>query len=217
MPDPIKIYTDGGCDKNPGGTGGWAYRIKSGKRVTERSGRILNTTNNRMELTAAIEALNALKSIFTVELYTDSQYLSRGMTEWIGAWQARNWRLKDGSPVKNVDLWQKLLELDRKHQVTWQWVRGHADDPDNVYVDKMVRAAMKGKVVTERSGQVKVELPIPAVKVNKVKGKPVSVTISQKPGRNVGVDAPISLKVEAKHLQKLIEDLVKALHVIEGD
>ncbi len=211
----IIIHTDGGCDKNPGGTGGWAFRIKREDHIIERSGRVANSTNNRMEMTAAIHALQMLKESSDVELFTDSQYLSKGITEWIHGWLKRNWKLKDGSPVKNVDLWKKLYALNQKHRITWSWVRGHADNADNVRVDQLVQQVIKGKVVTEGSHS-DVAVSVPAeVKLIKRKGKPVSVTISLKPTDTTLVDRPVRLHLDWNHLPKLIEDLVKALR--EGE
>ena len=213
--DRITIYTDGGCDKNPGGTGGWAYKIISGDSIIEKSGRAENTTNNRMELTAAIRALESLEEPLAVELITDSQYLARGMTEWIVGWIRKKWALKDGSPVKNVDLWKKLYDLNKKHRIIWTWVRGHADDPHNRRVDQMVQKAMKGEVTTVRSDAQTSITAIPEVKLLKSKGKLTAVTITLKSHGAARVDAPATLKVEAAHLQKLIEDLIAALRKIE--
>ncbi|MBU0517379.1 ribonuclease HI [bacterium] len=211
----VKIYTDGGCDKNPGGTGGWAYLIIQGPTSLECSGRVENTTNNRMELSAAIYALYSLKSGHIVDLYTDSQYLSRGMNEWIFSWIKRGWKVKDGNPVKNVELWQKLHALSQKHQITWNWVKGHADDEYNQRVDKLVQQAMKGKLVNGKAGEHSAAPALPQVKVNKSKGKPVSVTISLSSSKNVRVDTAKELKVDGAQLQKLIEDLIAALRQIE--
>ncbi len=213
--DQITIYTDGGCDMNPGGTGGWAYKLIDGDRITEKSGRAENTTNNRMELTAAIRALESLEEPATVELITDSQYLARGMTEWMAGWIRRNWALKDGSPVKNLDLWKKLYDQNRKHKITWTWVRGHADDPHNRRVDQMVQKAMKGEVVAGKSEVQTSVSAIPEVKLLKSRGKPTAVAITLKSHGAAVVDAPATLKVEATHLQKLIEDLITALRKIE--
>jgi len=210
-PDRIKIYTDGGCDRNPGGTGGWAFRLMDGDRAIERSGSAARSTNNRMELTAAIRALEMLDEFVPaaesaeVEILTDSQYLARGMNEWIANWVRRNWALRDGSPVKNTDLWKQLLALANRHQVTWTWVQGHSDDPDNLRVDRLVQ-----KVISHRSQQQAAKIiSAPAeVKLVKQRGEPISVTIAQK-----GVSAKVS--VGWAHLQKLIEDLVAALR--EGE
>jgi ribonuclease HI len=211
----VKIYTDGGCDKNPGGTGGWAFRLVSGDQVLEKSGRVENTTNNRMELLAAINALTALTKPSEVELFTDSQYLSRGMNEWIHGWLSKNWKLKDGSPVKNDDLWKQLYELDRKHKVTWTWIRGHADSPDNVQVDRLVKAAIKAKIAADNRSVSGRPLSSPVVKINKSKGKPTAVIISLEPVGGMQVDTPVSFKIEPVQLPKLIEDLLAALRKIE--
>lgn len=133
----VTIYTDGACDPNPG-PGGWAailiYRTK--ERIL--TGSEFDTTNNRMELTAAIEALKALKEPCKIEFYTDSQYLKLGITEWIPNWRARNWRRKGGK-LANVDLWQALDENIQTHQINWRWVRGHSGDPNNQRVDNLAR------------------------------------------------------------------------------
>ncbi len=213
--DQIIIYTDGGCDKNPGGTGGWAFRIISSDKVLERSGRVESTTNNRMEMLAAINALEALKKPAKVELFSDSQYLVKGISEWIHNWVRRGWKLKDGSPVKNDDLWKKLYELNKKHSVTWTWVRGHADDQNNILVDKLVRAAIKGKIAKGKSKQVEAISAVPQVRLSRGKGKPAAVTINLKSASGAQVDRPVSLKIGAEHLQKLIEDLIAAQRKIE--
>jgi ribonuclease HI len=211
----IRIYTDGGCDVNPGGTGGWAFRILDGDRAVERSGRVEGTTNNRMELTAAIRALEMLKVPSELELFTDSQYLARGMSEWIHGWIRRNWALKDGSPVKNDDLWKRLFELAKRHQVSWTWVRGHRDDTNNVRVDHLVKKAMKGELVGDGSSAEGVSSVPPKVELIKRRGKPIAVTISLKPGPTVQMDIVPKLKIEVEHLQKLVEDLIAALRETE--
>jgi len=205
---PIRIYTDGGCDKNPGGTGGWAVRLLNGDQVIERSGRVENTTNNRMELTAAIRALELLDEYLAGEegravIYTDSQYLSRGMNEWVPRWVLGKWRLKDGSPVKNADLWQRLIELEYRHPVTWTWVQGHAGDPDNTRVDQLVQAAMKGQP-TPRGTEAEAGADIPPeVKLIRRWGRPAAVSIAARPGSK-------GVRVEWSHLQGLIEKLIEA-------
>ena len=138
---PVIIYTDGGCDPNPG-PGAWAALILDDGARTEISGTEADTTNNRMELTAAIEALQKVKAGATITLYTDSQYLQRGIEEWMMKWLAKNWRGSSG-PVANQDLWKALLEAMKPHQVKWQWVRGHAGNSYNARVDWLVRQARK--------------------------------------------------------------------------
>lgn len=213
--EPIKIYTDGGCDKNPGGTGAWAFCILDGNRMIERSGQVANTTNNRMEMTAAIQALERLQKAADVELYSDSQYLIRGMNEWIHSWVKHDWKLKDGSPVKNVELWKKLHKLARKHGVKWIWVRGHADDTVNLRVDKLVREAMKGKVVLSESTKADAVSALPVVNVVRKQGKPVAVKIALKSSAAAKVDRPVEVKIDAVHLQKLVEDLIAVLRDLE--
>ncbi len=135
----VTIYTDGACDPNPG-PGGWAALLRSGEHVKELSGHASNTTNNRMELTAAIQALQALRRPCQVDLFTDSEYLKRGITEWLPGWRARGWRRKEGE-LANADLWQELDRAMQPHQVHWHWVRGHATDQDNLRVDRLARLA----------------------------------------------------------------------------
>ena len=135
----VQIFTDGACRGNPG-PAGWAALIRSGTREKEISGGEALTTNNRMELTAAIEALNALKRPCRVELHTDSNYVRDGITKWIHAWQRNGWRTADKKPVKNADLWQQLLDAAARHQVRWHWVKGHSGHPENDRVDALACA-----------------------------------------------------------------------------
>jgi ribonuclease HI len=138
----VEIYTDGGCDPNPG-VGGWAAILRDAQgRESLLSGADPHTTNNRMELTAAIEALRALKAPTAVDLYTDSTYLMKGITEWMPKWLAKNWRGSSG-PVLNVDLWKKLLVETECHSVNWHWVKGHAGNRYNQRVDALVHAARR--------------------------------------------------------------------------
>jgi ribonuclease HI len=140
----VTIFTDGGCVGNPG-PGGWAALLQYGANEKELSGRFRQTTNNRMELRAAIEALEALKRPCAVELYTDSQYLRDGITQWIHTWQRNGWRTGDKKPVKNQDLWRRLLVAVERHQpaggVEWCWLKGHAGDPRNERVDQLANLA----------------------------------------------------------------------------
>ncbi len=136
----VTIFTDGACDPNPG-PGGWAALLLRDGREKTLTGSDLETTNNRMELTAAIQALQALKRPSQVEFYTDSQYLRRGITEWIPNWRARNWRRKGGK-LANVDLWQALDKAIRTHQINWNWVKGHAGDRNNQRVDYLARKSI---------------------------------------------------------------------------
>jgi ribonuclease HI len=140
MPD-VTIYTDGACSGNPG-PGGWAAILRWKDKEREFSGGAINTTNNRMELQAVIEALKSLKTHCTVELYTDSQYVQSGITEWIKAWKKNGWRNAGKKLVKNIDLWQELDELSAKHGITWHWVRGHTGDEMNERVDRLAVAAL---------------------------------------------------------------------------
>jgi ribonuclease HI len=137
----VTVYTDGACSGNPG-PGGWGALLLYGRREKELSGGETMTTNNRMELTAAIMALEGLSRPCTVDLFTDSQYVRDGITKWLRNWKARGWRTADKKPVKNEDLWRRLDEARQRHQVVWHWVRGHADDPLNHRVDALAVAAM---------------------------------------------------------------------------
>jgi ribonuclease HI len=132
----VTIYTDGACKGNPG-PGGWGAWLSTGAHEKELWGGEPLTTNNRMELTAVIEALSALKRASRVELHTDSQYVRQGITTWIHNWKKRAWKTADNKPVKNVDLWQRLDALAQQHHVDWRWVRGHAGDPGNERADAL--------------------------------------------------------------------------------
>ncbi|MGB1540520.1 MAG: ribonuclease HI [Rickettsiales bacterium] len=137
----VTIYTDGACSGNPG-PGGWGALLRYGEAEKELSGGELETTNNRMELMAAIRALQALKHACAVELYTDSTYVKDGITQWIFNWKKNNWRTANKKPVKNADLWQELDEAVSRHKVNWHWVKGHAGDADNERVDELARNAV---------------------------------------------------------------------------
>jgi ribonuclease HI len=134
----VIIYTDGACKGNPG-PGGWGALLRSGGAERELFGGERDTTNNRMELTAVIEALAALKRPCRVSLYLDSEYVRKGITEWLAGWKAKGWRTAARQPVKNVDLWQRLDALVREsgHQIDWHWVRGHTGDPGNERADAL--------------------------------------------------------------------------------
>ncbi len=137
----IEIYTDGACKGNPG-PGGWGALLRhNGVEKTLKGGET-HTTNNRMELTAAIMALEALTRSCQVDLYTDSQYLRQGMTEWLAQWKKKGWRNSKKEPVKNADLWQKLDELATRHQIRWHWVKGHSGHPENEQVDALANQAI---------------------------------------------------------------------------
>jgi ribonuclease HI len=139
----VDIYTDGACRGNPG-PGGWAALLSAGGREKEISGAQIQTTNNRMELQAVIAALQALKRPVDVRLYTDSQYVRRGILEWLPQWKARGWRTADKKPVKNLDLWQLLETAAARHRIEWHWVRGHAGIPGNERCDALANAAIDG-------------------------------------------------------------------------
>lgn len=136
----VTIYSDGGSDPNPG-IGGWAAILKAGKHEKVLTGNDPDATNNRMELTAAIEALRALKRPSEVEFHVDSEYVRRGITEWIGGWAERGWLRSNGTPVPNADLWKILWPLSKQHTIEWHWVKGHSGDPLNERVDQLAREA----------------------------------------------------------------------------
>ncbi len=138
----VEIYTDGACSGNPG-PGGWGAILRSGPHEKELSGGEPATTNNRMELMAAIMALEALKRPSTVDLYTDSAYLRNGITAWIHTWKRNNWRTADKKPVKNVELWQRLDQALSGHEIRWHWVKGHAGHPENERADELARTAIR--------------------------------------------------------------------------
>lgn len=140
--DIVEIWTDGGCRPNPG-PGGWAAILKFRGTVREISGAEAQTTNNRMELTAAAEALAALTRPCKVTLHTDSEYVKNGITRWHTGWVRKNWRNAAGDPVKNMDLWQRVLDAAKPHQVEWLWIRGHSGDPMNERADQLATAALE--------------------------------------------------------------------------
>ncbi|BCJ90157.1 ribonuclease H [Terrihabitans soli] len=137
----VAIWTDGACSGNPG-PGGWGVVMKFADTVKELSGGEQLTTNNRMELLAAIRALEALTRPVAVDLYTDSQYVRGGITEWMKGWKKNGWKTSDKKAVKNQELWEQLDKLTAKHEVAWHWVKGHANDPDNERADELARQGM---------------------------------------------------------------------------
>ena len=136
----VDIFTDGACKGNPG-PGGWGAVLRFGDTEKEMSGGEALTTNNRMEMMAAVEALNALKKPCRVTLHTDSKYMMDGITKWVFGWQKKGWRTADNKPVKNVEIWQALVKAAAPHQMTWKWVKGHAGHPENERADRLASAA----------------------------------------------------------------------------
>ena len=150
METALKIYTDGGCSGNPG-PGGWAYvmvldTFQGTKILTQDQGAVRDTTNNRMEITAVIEALRALKKMEGIprnaSVYTDSQYVQKGITEWIRKWKSNSWRTSDKTPVKNQDLWKELDLLSSEYSIIWKWIKGHAGNEFNERCDRMTQEAI---------------------------------------------------------------------------
>jgi ribonuclease HI len=137
----IEIFTDGACRGNPG-PGGWGVLLRYGKHEKMLSGSELATTNNRMELQAAIEALKSLKHPCLVDLYTDSKYVQQGITEWLRSWKRNQWRRADKKPVKNADLWQLLDQVSQAHQISWHWVKGHNGHFENELADRLANEAI---------------------------------------------------------------------------
>ena len=156
--DEVLIHTDGACLGNPG-PGGWAAVLHHRGRERELSGGEPDTTNNRMELMAAIMALEALKRGCAVRLRTDSQYVRQGITQWLPGWIARGWRTAGGDPVKNRDLWERLQRAAEPHRIGWEWVRGHAGDPDNERVDQLARAAAEAQRTSRPAASGSKETP----------------------------------------------------------
>jgi ribonuclease HI len=145
----VEAFTDGACRGNPG-PGGWGVVLRAGEHVKELSGGEPATTNNRMELKAAIEALAALKQPCRVDLYTDSVYVRSGITEWLPAWRARGWKTADKKPVKNQDLWQALADAAARHEVSWHWVKGHAGHPENERADELANLGLDAMLAGHR-------------------------------------------------------------------
>lgn len=153
----VEIYTDGACSGNPG-PGGWGAIMRYGRHEKRLRGWSSNTTNNRMELLAAIRALEALKRPCRVTLTTDSNYVKQGITQWMGPWKSRGWLTANRTPVKNRDLWERLDRLSQRHRVTWKWVRGHAGHKENEEADRLAREAiqegMAGRLAEDPYGRI---------------------------------------------------------------
>ncbi|MBK8181606.1 MAG: ribonuclease HI [Candidatus Competibacteraceae bacterium] len=139
--DRVLLFTDGACSGNPG-PGGWAALLRYRGHEKELFGGEVDTTNNRMEMWAVIAGLEALKRAMSVRIYTDSQYVLKGATEWLAGWKQRGWKTADRQPVKNSDLWRRLETAMQPHQIEWRWVRGHSGVADNERVDQLARAAI---------------------------------------------------------------------------
>ncbi len=148
MSGPVEIFTDGACRGNPG-PGGWAALLRSADIEKLVSGAAPQTTNNRMELQAAIEGLRQLKRPTAVSLTTDSEYLRKGISEWVHKWKRNGWRTAQKKPVKNQDLWELLDELAGQHQVQWHWVRGHSGHPENEHVDQAANEAIDNMLLPD--------------------------------------------------------------------
>lgn len=140
----VEVFSDGSCRGNPG-PGGWGIVLRSGGKEKELWGGEAATTNNRMELTAVIRALESLKRRSKVRVYTDSQYVQKGISEWIHGWKRKNWMTAGKTPVKNVDLWKQLDELRTQHEVEWHWVKGHAGHPENERADRLANKGIPGE------------------------------------------------------------------------
>ena len=137
----VTIYTDGACSGNPG-PGGWGAILRYGDHEKELNGGEANTTNNRMEMMAVIEALAALKKPCEIDLYTDSVYVKDGVTKWLEGWKAKGWRTAAKKPVKNQDLWERIDSEIQRHKITWHWIKGHAGHPENERADELARAGI---------------------------------------------------------------------------
>ena len=146
----VELYTDGACRGNPG-PGGWGVLLRYNGVEKVLSGGENSTTNNRMELMAAIQGLNALKKPCRVDIFTDSEYVQKGMTQWISKWRKNNWKTSDGKPIKNLDLWQELDATVSRHQVRWHWVRGHSGHPENERADELARFAIDELLAVQRT------------------------------------------------------------------
>ena len=147
--ETVEAYTDGACSGNPG-PGGWGVVLRYNGHERELSGGEPHTTNNRMELMAAIQALEAMTRPVRVDLYTDSRYVHDGITIWLKQWRARGWKTADKKPVKNIDLWQRLEQALGRHQARWHWLRAHVGHPENERADQLARAALKAQRDTAR-------------------------------------------------------------------
>ena len=145
----LLAYTDGACSGNPG-PGGWGVWLQSGSNTKELCGGEANTTNNKMELRAAIEGLNALNRKCSVVLYTDSTYVLKGITEWLPNWKKRNWKTASKKPVQNADLWQALDAASQQHDIDWRWVKGHSGDPGNEKADELANRGIDELLATAR-------------------------------------------------------------------
>lgn len=144
----VDIFTDGACKGNPG-PGGWGVLLRMGRHEKEMSGHVPDTTNNRMEMTAVIRALNALTEACDVTVYTDSRYVIDGITKWIHGWRKKGWVNASRQPVRNADLWHELIDATSRHQIAWEWVRGHNGHEENERVDRLASAAAENPPETK--------------------------------------------------------------------
>jgi ribonuclease HI len=168
----IEMFTDGACSGNPG-PGGWGAILRFGDRVKELSGGEAQSTNNRMELMAAIEGLNALKEPCIIDLYTDSNYVRDGISGWIHGWKKNGWKTASKHPVKNAELWQALDEATQRHKITWYWVKGHAGHPENERADELARMGMApfkpGRPASARPAAPTAQKPATATRATETK------------------------------------------------
>jgi ribonuclease HI len=146
MKEIIEIFTDGACQGNPG-PGGWGVILRYKSHEKELSGGEANTTNNRMELMAAIKGIEAVQKTIPIHLYTDSEYLRKGITEWIHTWKKNGWKSAQKKPIKNQDLWEHLDKVVSAHKISWHWVKGHAGHPENERADELARRALKSHIL----------------------------------------------------------------------
>lgn len=197
----IEIWTDGACSPNPG-AGGWGAILKSGDVEKEISGALKDSTNNQMEMLAAIKALEQLRKPCKVTLYSDSDYLCKGMSQnWVCKWENNNWETSSGTPVKNKDLWLRLQELNEKHDIAWQWVKGHSDDDYNNRCDELAVAARLLLTAPTPEAQTKKILITLKQSLTRLRS---AHTLAKKMNLDLDEEA---IKAAKKHVSKLVRDL----------